>query len=66
MNRYNGSIAFERDECGIDIDFDCLLGPSETIPRVINASAITLSDEWNYDGQNLAAVAGNEYDRATR
>ncbi|MEL7002996.1 MAG: hypothetical protein AAFN93_09720, partial [Bacteroidota bacterium] len=25
MNRYNGSIAFERDECGIDIDFDCLL-----------------------------------------
>lgn len=46
MDKLTGGVFYERDDCSIDIPFNCLVGPAIEIPRVITASTSTVADYW--------------------
>lgn len=48
LDKLTGTIYFDRPDCQADIAYNCLIGPSESIPKVITAEALEFSDKWRH------------------
>ncbi|MEL6562362.1 MAG: hypothetical protein AAFQ94_29605, partial [Bacteroidota bacterium] len=70
IDKLTGSIFFESESCGNDLPFTCFVGPSVTIPNVISANAIVISNEWNYsdylENTDYLISDNNEFENAIK
>ncbi|MEM8566147.1 MAG: hypothetical protein AAGF85_06770 [Bacteroidota bacterium] len=70
MDKLTGGLFYERDDCSIDIPFNCLVGPPIEIPRVITASTSTVTDKWPSQGEYYQSgedlPSANIYETALR
>jgi hypothetical protein len=57
LDNQSGRYVF-RDNCSTEIDFGCISGQSNPtfLKRAVNASAVTYSDQWNYNDDDLNAT----------